>query len=83
MYTLLRVARIFYEIRQVKRNHPVCSRVFLKFRLQFSFYCGRGLVRMLHGVPETEMNDDCFHAESTVARRNAPLNADVLGLLRS
>ena len=27
MYTLLRVARVFYEIRQVKRNHPVSSGV--------------------------------------------------------
>ena len=35
---------------------------------------------MRHGVPEIEMNDDCFHAESTVARRNAALNAD--GILR-
>ena len=24
-------------------------------------------MRMRHGVPEIEMNDDCFHAESTVA----------------
>ena len=29
MYTLLRVARRFYEIRQVKRNHPVSSGVSL------------------------------------------------------
>ena len=31
MYTLLRVlvARIFYEIRQVKRNHPVSSGVMI------------------------------------------------------
>ena len=29
MYTLFRVARIFYEIRQVKRNHPVSSGVSL------------------------------------------------------
>ena len=31
MYTLLKAARIFYEIRQVKRNHPVCSGVSLIF----------------------------------------------------
>ena len=29
MHTLLRVARVFYEIRQVKRNHPVSSGVSL------------------------------------------------------
>ena len=39
---------------------------------------------MRHGVPEIEMNDDCFHAESTVARRNAALKADsILRCLRS
>ena len=38
---------------------------------------------MRHGVPEIEMNDDCFHAESTVARRNTALNADILRRLRS
>ena len=36
-----------------------------------------------HGVPEIEMNDDCFHAESTVATRNAAPNADILCRLRS
>ena len=36
-----------------------------------------------HGVPEIEMNDDCFHAESAVARRNAALNADILRQLRN
>ena len=36
-----------------------------------------------HGVPEIEMNDDCFHAESTVARHNAALIADILCRLRS
>ena len=29
MYTLLTVARVFYEIRQVERNHPVSSGVSL------------------------------------------------------
>ena len=38
---------------------------------------------MHHGVPEIEMNGDCFHAESTVARRNAALNASILRRLRS
>ena len=28
---------------------------------------GRGLMGMAHGVPEIEMNDDYFHAKSTVA----------------
>ena len=37
---------------------------------------------MRHGVPEIEMNDDCFHAESAVARRNAALN-DILRQLRN
>ena len=27
----------------------------------------RGLMRMAHDVPEVEMNDDCFHGESTFA----------------
>ena len=27
---------------------------------------GRRLMRMRHGVPEIEMNNDCFHAEFTV-----------------
>ena len=41
-------------------------------------------MRMRHGVPEIEMNDDCFHAEPTVARCNAALNADIrLGRMRS
>ena len=38
---------------------------------------------MRHGVPEIEINDDCFHAESTFARRNAVLNANILRRLRS
>ena len=38
---------------------------------------------MRHGVPELEMNDYCFHAESTVARRSAALNADIVRRLRS
>ena len=40
-------------------------------------------MRMRHGVPEIEMNGDCFCAETTVARRNATLNADILRQLRS
>ena len=40
-------------------------------------------MRMRYGVTEIEMNDDCFHAEATVARRSAALNADILRWLRS
>ena len=35
MYTLLRIARVFYEIRQVKRNHPVSSAVSLNYNKLF------------------------------------------------
>ena len=38
---------------------------------------------MRHSVPELEMNDDCFHAESTVARRNAAPGVYILHRLRS
>ena len=31
---------------------------------------------MRHGVPEIEMNDNCFHAESTVANLD-PLNSRI------
>ena len=40
-------------------------------------------MRMRHDMPEIEMNDDCFRAESTVARRNAALNTDILRRLRT
>ena len=36
-----------------------------------------------HGMPETEIDDDCFHAESTFSSRNAVLNANILCHLRS
>ena len=38
---------------------------------------------MRHGVPEIKMDDDFFHAEYTVARLNAALNADILRRLRN
>ena len=38
---------------------------------------------MRHSVPKIEMNDDYLYAESTVARRNAALNAAILRRLRS
>ena len=41
-------------------------------------------MHMRHGVPGIEMNDDCFHAKTTVAaRRNVALNADILHRLKS
>ena len=40
-------------------------------------------MHMRHGVPGIEMNDHCFHAKSTVARRNVALNADILHRLKS
>ena len=38
---------------------------------------------MRHGVPEIEMNSDCFHVQSAESRRNAALNADILHWLRN
>ena len=58
-------------------------KVWTPFFCLLYFYCGQGLVCMRHGVPEIEMNDDCFHAESTDARRNAVLNASILRRFRS